>query len=1007
MGKVVKVLQGTLRHYDGKAGHEALKYIETGDAGALGRIRSTRMRWESWAHQLPRALSAPGEMDVEDRRALHALAAVEAFEDIGGWLARAMAGERPGENLTEAVRAEMETVKVPPEKTAAMIAAFVPLVAQDGRPNSAGRYLLTLPDSSLRAAAKKAATMQGAYIYEGIARFLLDSAPERLEPLLEVMIAPSSCSSDLCRTLLEKGEGRYVSAVHEAVKGAKSLIDRLSIAEVLVQHDPARFRDEMREIARQVLADRKAIEHHDDAGVWLIKNLGDESLPEILAYMKWATSTTPKRAEWNHFINQKRITVEAAEVLGKHALPVILAALPTHEGFLHHAALSELCKLDDGTHRDRILSELRRAFADSGDVKPWTYGQNDSEHLAEYVKLAAGWDAEATAEDVWKLVGHRLKLIRRAAALTLGRMGDAVVPRAAGLLLERKADLRAAAVLLLATAGSPAAMAALEARVDEEGDDDVRDAMLMALDAARAAAGVEVSREEIDRRIQRTAPKLRAPAVDWIDETRLPPLRYREGGPLGPEATRYLLYRQSRAKEIRPDIEARPLFERIDRQTSGDFALELLRQFAASKLEARDRWALTVAGLLGDDRVVAVLNPMIRTWGDSARGKMAEFAVQALALLGTDAALMSLDAASIRYRTRNRNIGAAAQEALAAVADRLGVTVDELGDRIIPWLGFEPGRPRILGAEGKRIEATIGPDFKLRYRDVEKNKAVASLPKSLPRETLAEFKDLAATLREVARAQTLRMEILMVRQFRWPVDRWRELFLGHSVLFLPFATRLVWGYYDESGTLRATFRALEDRTLTDPSDEPVELPDAGSVGIVHPMELDETKRAAWRTHLADYEVEPPFPQLERPVVRVPDDQREVRISDEVSGVSLNAMTFRSRAEKRGWSRGSVTDAGGVDTYRKVFPGAGAEAFLGLDGMYVGIDRESDIQLGDFYFVRAGTVKIGSYVYDNPRDEDDARLIPFGSVPPIVYSEVAGDLRSIAGKAGESEPAEGE
>ena len=40
---------------------------------------------------------------------------------------------------------------------------------------------------------------------------------------------------------------------------------------------------------------------------------------------------------------------------------------------------------------------------------------------------------------------------------------------------------------------------------------------------------------------------------------------------------RYLLYRQSRAKEMRPDVEAKPLYALIDRDGSGDFAQEVRR----------------------------------------------------------------------------------------------------------------------------------------------------------------------------------------------------------------------------------------------------------------------------------------------------------------------------------------------------------------------------------------------------------------------------------------------
>jgi len=39
----------------------------------------------------------------------------------------------------------------------------------------------------------------------------------------------------------------------------------------------------------------------------------------------------------------------------------------------------------------------------------------------------------------------------------------------------------------------------------------------------------------------------------------------------------------------------------------------------------------------------------------------------------------------------------------------------------------------------------------------------------------------------------------------------------------------------------------------------------------------------------------------------------------------------------------------------------------------------------------------SYTYDEPRDEQDARLVPFGAVPPIAFSEAMGDLARIAGK----------
>ena len=236
----------------------------------------------------------------------------------------------------------------------------------------------------------------------------------------------------------------------------------------------------------------------------------------------------------------------------------------------------------------------------------------------------------------------------------------------------------------------------------------------------------------------------------------------------------------------------------------------------------------------------------------------------------------------------------------------------------------------------------------------------------------------------------------MVRQQRWPVQRWSELFAMHPVL-LPMSARLIWGVYDDTGKLHATFRPLEDRTFTQATDESFTLPAAGRIGIIHPLELTEDQRKAWQTHLADYEISPSFPQLERPVVQLaPEHAAKKSLSDYV-GTSINGITFKGRADRLGWTRGSVVDGGGISTYTKSFPAAGVDVFLGLEGMYIGIDMSTEIKLEHAFFVRSGSVKTGSYTYDEPADENDPRVLPFGQVPAIVYSEVMGDLHKIAGK----------
>jgi len=49
------------------------------------------------------------------------------------------------------------------------------------------------------------------------------------------------------------------------------------------------------------------------------------------------------------------------------------------------------------------------------------------------------------------------------------------------------------------------------------------------------------------------------------------------------------------------------------------------------------------------------------------------------------------------------------------------------------------------------------------------------------------------------------------------------------------------------------------------------------------------------------------------------------------------------------------------------------------------------------------VQIGSYVYDEPGDANDPRLVSYGDVPAIAFSEAMGDLARIAGKSEGQQP----
>ena len=67
-----------------------------------------------------------------------------------------------------------------------------------------------------------------------------------------------------------------------------------------------------------------------------------------------------------------------------------------------------------------------------------------------------------------------------------------------------------------------AALAELESRLDQETSDDVRDQMLLGLAAGWAKQGRTVSKKDVEKRIAKTADKLKEPLTKWADPKKLP-----------------------------------------------------------------------------------------------------------------------------------------------------------------------------------------------------------------------------------------------------------------------------------------------------------------------------------------------------------------------------------------------------------------------------------------------------------------------------------------------------
>ncbi len=262
------------------------------------------------------------------------------------------------------------------------------------------------------------------------------------------------------------------------------------------------------------------------------------------------------------------------------------------------------------------------------------------------------------------------------------------------------------------------------------------------------------------------------------------------------------------------------------------------------------------------------------------RGEIAEFLIRAIAVNDGSTALMLLESiASSEERRKPRaafaRVETAAKEEFEKAAQRRGISWDALADQVVSNLGFDQNGEYQIDYGARTLTIHLMPDLSMQVVD-EKGKQTKSLPKARASDDPAKaeaakslFLDLKKQVKAVYNTQSKKLERVLRTGRRWSLADWRRLFLQNPVM-RPFVLGLIWGVYAQE-KLVATFRYLEDGTLNTAKEEEYTLPEQAELSLVHPIELEESELAAWRQQLEDYEVTPPFAQLNMPAQLAPSD----------------------------------------------------------------------------------------------------------------------------------------
>lgn len=283
-------------------------------------------------------------------------------------------------------------------------------------------------------------------------------------------------------------------------------------------------------------------------------------------------------------------------------------------------------------------------------------------------------------------------------------------------------------------------------------------------------------------------------------------------------------------------------------------------------------------------------------------------------------------------------------------ANERNLSKEQLRDLLVPSLNLN--EEIILDYGSRKFNVNLQQNGTLKITD-EADKEIKNLPVvgKNDDEVLADaakenLKDLKDSLKEVVKVQSQRLVSAMVYDRRWSFVEWNELFINNPIM-VQFAISLVWGIY-ENDKLVNTFRFMEDGTFNDINENVIELTNK-TIGLIHPIELNEESLNTWIKHFEDYEVQQSFMQLYRKIYKPVGEELTSNISERSRVKSINIYTLDKILESVKWKRGEVEDHGFFSKYVKLDGDDNVVAYIDFGGMSMVYNDDKFQEVYDIVF----------------------------------------------------------
>ncbi|RRS00742.1 DUF4132 domain-containing protein [Glycomyces terrestris] len=477
----------------------------------------------------------------------------------------------------------------------------------------------------------------------------------------------------------------------------------------------------------------------------------------------------------------------------------------------------------------------------------------------------------------------------------------------------------------------------------------------------------------------------------WANPVMLPEVRTADGAHALPaDSVRHLITVLALATPDYPYAGLDVAADALDRGSLTRFSRALFQLWLSMGSPAKDGWALTQLAHFADDDTVRLLAPLVREWPGQSQHKRAVTGLGVLGAIGSEAALRAIQ--GIAEKVKFKALKEEARVQINAIAAELGLTREQLADRLLPDFGLGEDGALVLDYGPRSFTVAFDEQLKPFVRD-DTGKPRKSLPKpgakDDPETAGAAYKRFAALkkeLRAVAADQVQRLEAAMINGRTWTKDEFERYYVRHPLTW-HLTRRLVWSA--AVGDAQQGFRVAEDRTYTDANDDAYDLPDGAVIRLDHPVRMGD-KAAEWAELFADYEILQPFDQLARPVLAFTPEELETGVIERFTGAKVEVGKLLGLTS-RGWFRSSPEDGGVEPGMYFPLPGGGYVTVALDPGIWVGMVAENPVQTldgvrisatEDYWWSRSGRAADGNH----PRDID-----------PVTASEVLAALTRVTAK----------